>query len=198
MATAEELESKILDGSNEAGIVDDSVSLETGEVPPVDSDNALNATEATETAEQATPNDGTVGSEASSLMTAREEVGKIENMETQLAVTPADEQSEDRLLNDIDQLLAEEEATEQMSEKCLKPNNSVGPTCVDVDTQVVGEREMEGNEMCEDTATTSKDAAAGGRGGDEADQLCLHAEETIDEDDADLEFDRSLSGVLDL
>ena len=202
LAMAEELESNILDdsniqdGSKEVGGVDGSVSVETGEAPAVNNDNP-NIAESAETADQIIPNDDDVGREARSSISsviAQEEVGKIEKMETQLAVTPVDEQNEDKLLNDIDQLLAEEQATEQLSEKCLKPNNSVGPSCVDVDTEVMEEREVKGNKMCEDTATTRKDSA----GGDEGDQLCLHAEETIDEDDSDLEFDRSLSGVLDL
>lgn len=179
--------SNIRDGSNEGGVVNNSMSVETGEVPAVDGDNLPSVTEAAETVEQEIPKDGIVGREPSSLMSSQEEVGKIEKMETQLAAKPSDE-SEDRLLNDIDQLLAEEETTEQVSE----PNDSVGATCGD---EVVGESEVV---MCEeDTATTSKEntATAAAGEGDEGDQLCLYVEETIDEDDPDLEFDRSLSGV---
>lgn len=168
--------------SSKVGVVNSaaSVSMETGEIPAVGGDESLTITKA---AEQVASKDG---SSSQVDYTGQEENGTVKKTET---LQDSDKEGEDKLLDDIDRLLAEDPVSDQGPEKS---HNSVATTCVNVKVKAEKEREL----VCEAAATTGKEnmsaTEAGGGDRDEGDQLYLHAEDMIDEDE---EFNRSLSGV---
>ena len=241
LAMVEELEPEGSNIRHEVGVVNNGAVLNAGgEFPEIRANVTESITEAEGVVEQVLviPLTSVTEKQAKAPAGSRIETENRKEVDTWEVVVeepskiiePASK--EDKLLDDIDRLLAEEKTTEQVPEP-LKPvvdDSGVSDGSKEHVVEEGGEERREGGEerreggeerreggeerkegweerregeegkeggaVCEGAATSDENRMAVVGMGEEGDQLCLHAEENmIDDDTADLELDRNIPGV---